>query len=160
MGREKLQYTASGENVVIHYQDDPSDTTYGNHAAWFDGGSTAINLKAGYQNQSQFPDWLQEKLSEKLVDASLGEIESLLAYLADNSLLLCGCGRAFPKDNKVSTGFAGVKCGKCAEEDAYCPETDDNTHEMTCVSGRNNARKPTVSKCTECGYKNKTPPTG
>jgi hypothetical protein len=154
------EYDASGEQVVIHYKENPTDTKYGNHSAWVDDGSTAVYLKSAYANQHELPDWLQARMSDKLIDASLEEIESLLAFLADNSLLVCRCGRPFPKENAVSTGFAGVKCEMCSSDDAYCPETGDHSHSMTVISGRHNARRPTKRKCTECGYKTQSPPTG
>jgi len=154
------QYHASGEEVTLRHKDAPTDTKYGNHCAWFDDGSTAIYLKTAYANQERFPDWLQQKMSDKLIDSSLEEVKSLLAFLADKSLLVCRCGRLFPKDNAVSTGFAGVKCGVCASEHSHCPESDDNTHDMTVVSGRHNARRATKRKCQTCGYKNSSPPTG
>jgi len=154
------RYDAAGEQVVLRHKDEPTDTKYGNHCAWFNDGSRAVYLKSAYANQDEYPDWLQAKMSDELIDASIEELEALLAFLADNSLLVCRCGRAFPKDNAVSTGFAGVKCEMCSSDDAYCPETEDNTHEMKTISGRHNARKPTKRKCTECGHKTQSPPTG
>lgn len=160
VGMPEKRYEAAGEKVVLRHKDEPSDTKYGNHSAWFDDGSTAIYLKTAYANQDRFPDWLQSKMSDELIDASLSELESLLAFLADNSLLVCRCGRLFPKDNAVTTGFAGVKCGVCNSDDSHCPETEDNTHEMEVYSGRNNARRATKRRCVHCGYKNQSPPTG
>jgi hypothetical protein len=154
------RYEAAGEQVVLRHKDAPTDTKYGNHSAWFDDGNTAIYLKAAYANQHELPDWLQERMSDELVDSSLEEVEALLAFLANNSLLVCRCGRPFPKSNAVSTGFAGVKCEMCASDDAYCPETEDHTHNMKTTSGRHNARKATKRKCTECGHKTQSPPTG
>jgi hypothetical protein len=154
------RYEAAGEEIVLRHKDEPTDTKYGNHAAWFDDGSTAVYLKTAYDNHDRFPEWLQERMSDDLIDASLEELEALMAFLADNHLLVCKCGRLFPKDNAVSTGFAGVKCGVCSSDDAHCPESDDNTHDMKVVSGRHNARKATKRKCQNCGYKNQSPPTG
>jgi hypothetical protein len=154
------RYEFSGENIVIRHKNEPRDTTYGNHSAWFDDGTTSINLKSAYNNKHQFPDWLQKEMADDLIDASLDELKELLEFLAKNGSLICSCGRVFPKDNAVSTGFAGVKCSVCAREDAYCPESEDNKHNMKVLSGKNNARMPTKRKCTKCGYKNQTPPTG
>jgi hypothetical protein len=155
------RYSAAGEEVVLrHKEDRATETRYGNHAAWFDDGSTAIYLKTAYGNKSIFPDWIESKMSEKLVDATEKELKCILSFLADNSLLICKCGRLYPKDNAVSTGFAGNKCKVCASDDEYCSESESKKHEMRVVSGRNNARKATVKKCKQCGHRKKTPPTG
>lgn len=154
------RYEHSGEEIVLRHKEEATDTKYGNHSAWFDDGTTSIRLRSAYENKSEFPTWLQKEMSDKLVDSSVDELQDVLEFLAENNLLVCGCGRLFPKENAVSTGFAGVKCGVCSSDDSYCPETEDNNHNMEVISGRNNARKATKRRCTECGHKNQTPPTG
>lgn len=154
------RYSHSGEDIVIQHQEEPTDTKYGNHSVWFDDGTTSIHLRSAYKNKNEFPNWLQREMSDRLVDSSVDELQRVVEFLAQESLLVCKCGRLFPKENAVSTGFAGVKCGVCSNDDSNCPETEDNNHNMEIISGRNNALKPTKKRCTECGYESQTPPTG
>lgn len=151
------RYAHGGEDIVLRYRENAKNKK---HTAWFDDGGTAVYLESAYRNKDKFPQWLQDEMSDKLVNSSLDELQDVLEFLAENNLLVCSCGRLFPKDNAVSTGFAGVKCGVCSSDDSHCPETEDNTHNMTVTSGRNNARRPTKRKCTACGYTTQTPPTG
>lgn len=154
------RYKHSGEEIVLRHRDEPRDTKHGNHSAWFDDGMTSVNLESAYSNREEFPDWIQQDMSDSLVDASVEELTELLEFLAENNLLVCNCGRLFSKDNAVSTGFAGIKCRVCYSDDSYCPESEDNEHKIKVVSGKNNARKTTKKKCTECGYRTQDPPTG
>lgn len=158
MALQKAEYDANGKEVVVHFHP-PED--YSTHSAWVDG--RAVYLDRIYDNPEILPDWLADGLSDSLSDSGRKEIKDILAFLTETQQLICKrCDTLFPHSNYSSVGFAGVECGACANEKAHCPDSDDGSHEDTCLnpSKKRNARVPTKYKCKHCGRKRETLPTG
>jgi hypothetical protein len=153
MVHRKEEYQAAGHNVVIQ-QSRGTDSNLGasEPSAWIDG-------KAAYTDKA---------LEYIPVDVSgldkWNTIERLCAVMVDKEVLFCkNCNTFYDYRDSSSTGFAGHQCDDCARAAATCSDNPDgNEHEDECLNSRqkNNARVPTKYKCTHCGRKRSTTPTG
>lgn len=147
---QKEEFEIEGVEVTIQQVRGPdSDMGASEPSAWIDGYSA----------------YATDALEELPIDVSnrspYEQVKAAVAYMVDNGVQFCPKCESFrDSEGFVSTGFAGCKCGVCAEEDTTCE--DGGEHEDECLNPRqkHNARVATKYKCVKCGRKRKTTPTG
>ena len=164
MGREP-DYIANGHEVKLLLKDEPTNTTYGGQSAWLNGRAVYIMdaAEAMADGHPSYPDFLAEVFEDvtQKSDVTKRHVHVLVSYMADTDQYICrSCGGLFDMDNAVKYGFCDVKCGACAKAAKTC--TDGGSHEWKCLNPhqKRNARVPTKYKCTKCGKKRQTVPTG
>jgi len=151
----KAEYDANGHEVTIQQVRGP-DSSHGasEPGAWING--SAVYLSAFEENPSMVPEAFQD------VDVNdVDDVERLVSFLVNEERLICPkCNDTFPIENSVGTGFAGVKCGKCANRDSTCE--DGGSHDWNCVNPhqKHNARVATKYSCEKCPATKQTTPTG
>jgi len=161
MAHREAEYEANGHTVKIMQYDEGGDIS-----TWIDGRAGYIEeAMESFTNDSETSDMsLSKKVSFRLKNGyTWGAVKDTLSYMTDCHVYYCSkCNNFYDYNTSVSTGFAGHKCGKCEENDNYCPESEDNSHEDRCLNPRkkHNARVSTKYQCKHCGRKWKTVPTG
>jgi len=155
MAYHKAEYEANGFDVTIQQVRGPnSPSGASDPAAWIDGKAVYLSVIA------EHPEIIPEDFRPEDV-TNIEDVERLVAYLVSEARLVCKkCNDTFPFENNVSTGFAGVKCGKCANRDSTCDDGDSHNYKCMNPRQKNNARRATKYKCQKCGRIRKTTPTG
>jgi uncharacterized protein CbrC (UPF0167 family) len=152
MVHRKEEYTHSGHDLTIQQVNERVTPS-----AW-------INGKAAHEHAA-----IDNVSKEKLDGLNKSEdewkaVKTIVEYMAENDLYFCkNCNEFYNYTNSSNTGFAGHQCGKCANEQATCPDNPNgDKHEDECLNPhqRNNARVPTKYKCIHCGRRRRTTPTG
>ncbi|AGM11593.1 hypothetical protein M199_gp073 [Halogranum tailed virus 1] len=155
MPHYKAEYEANGRDVTIQQVRGPDSRMGASEpGAWIDG--KAVYLSVIEENPKIVPEAFRPS---DLMDVS--EVEKVVSWLVSEDRLVCKkCSDTFPFENNVSTGFAGVKCGKCANRDATC--TDGDSHDWKCTNPhqKHNARVATKYSCQKCPATKSTTPTG
>lgn len=151
----KRETEANGHNVVVQQVRGPeSKSGASSPGAWINGKAVYLSVVRDH------PECIPEDfVPDDFMNVQ--QVERLVAYLASNSLLLCKkCNDTFNIEDSVSTDFAGVKCKKCSERARTCD--DGGKHDLKCLNPhqKHNARVATKYKCTKCGKKSQTTPTG
>lgn len=155
MTQRKSEYETNGHEVTIQQVNEGGSISF-----WIDG-------RAGYadklfDNLDVFPKRVSSKIVRELDVGDRWEaIKTAAAFMVSQDVYFCPkCQRLYPCENVTYTGFAGHKCGKCANDDNTCKDGGD--HDMKCTNPhqKHSARVSTKYKCQKCGYKRKTVPTG
>ena len=163
MGREP-DYIANGHEVTTRFTENPRNTKYGGQSAWLNGKAVYIMKAVEVMHDDEtYPKFLCDNFDgvEEKSDVTEYHVRLLLSYMADTDQYICKkCGSLFNMDDAVTYGFCDVKCGACAKASKTC--TDGGSHEWKCLNPhqKRNARVPTKYKCTKCGKKRRTVPTG
>lgn len=155
MAYHKAEYESNGHNVVIQQVRGPDSPSGASEpAAWIDG--SAVYLDTLIENPEAVPEAF--RLTDRM---NLDAVEKVVSYLVSEERLVCPkCSDTFPIENSVGTGFAGVKCGKCANRDKTCKDGGSHDDKCTNPHQKHNARVATRYKCKKCGRTRKTTPTG
>jgi hypothetical protein len=150
MTYKKETFDVDGIEITLQQVRGP-DSSHGasEPAAWINGG-------AAYALQSV------DSLPFDVAHLSpYKQVKVAVAYMVDNGVRFCKkCGNFREIGTFVSTGFAGRKCGVCANADATCKDGDSHSWECVNPSQKHNARVATRYKCTDCDKTKATTPTG
>lgn len=130
----------------------------GSPSAWIDG--YAAYIFTAMENCSE--TGVDRLVNERLESGEEWEaIEAILSWMVTNDKYFCDkCDSFYDAENVISTGFAGHKCGACANDDATCD--DGGNHDWKCTNPRqrHNARVATKYSCQKCDATKRSTPTG
>lgn len=150
MTYKKEEFEVDGIEVTIQQVRGP-DSSHGasEPSAWINGGAA----------------YAKDALEALPFDVSgrtpYDKVKAAVAFMVDNDVRFCKkCNTFRDIGTFVSTGFAGRKCSVCAEKDATCEDGDSHSWKCQNPHQKHNARVSTKYKCTDCGKKRRTTPTG
>jgi len=153
MTYKQEEYTIDGIELTIQQVRGP-DSSHGasEPSAWIEGG--AAYAKAALEA-------FDTDVSDK---SPYEQVKTVTEWMVHNEVRFCKKCETFRSlGTFVTTGFAGRKCGKCANADNFCEDNPNgDSHEDKCQNPRkkNSARVPTKYKCVHCGRNRRTTPTG
>lgn len=88
-------------------------------------------------------------------------VKRFMAYCVNFDVRVCGkCGVLFEAGTGGTYPFAGIQCAHCNDKGVYCPDGSEHSFEVLNPHQRHNARVATKRKCSNCGYRKDSPPTG
>lgn len=140
----KEEYTVDGIEITIQQVREDSEP-----GAWINDGSAYVMSAI-----EQLPFDVSDK-------EPFDQAKAAVAFMVDKEVRFCNkCNEFRQIGTFVSTGFAGRKCSVCAKQDATCQDGGKHDWDCTNPNQKHNARVPTKYKCTKCGKKKQSTPTG
>jgi len=150
MTYQKEEYEIDGIEITVQQVRGP-DSSHGasEPSAWINGG-------AAYATHA-----IEAFDMDVEADTPYGKVKAVTEWMVENEMRFCKkCDTFRPIGTFVSTGFAGRKCGECANADATCKDGDSHDYKCLNPNQKHNARVATKYKCEKCGKKKATTPTG
>ena len=142
MTHNKSEYDRNGHEITVQQVNEG-----GSVSAWIDG-------RAAYAD-SALEVWSGN------ADSDFDKIQEVVEYMADNDVYFCRkCDTFYHYEEAATYGFCDHKCGQCNKADKMCEGGDSHDWECTNPHQKHNARVSTKYRCTDCGKKRKTVPTG
>ena len=147
----KDEYDRNGHEITVQQVRGP-DSSHGasEPSAW-------INGKAAYASEAleAKPHIVNDEMSD------YEKVKAVAEYMVDNDLYFCRkCNTFYHYEEAATYGFCDHKCGQCNKADKMCDGGDSHDWKCTNPHQKRNARVSTKYRCTDCGKKKKTVPTG